>query len=129
MKFYIAARFTSQSRQRYNASKLVELGHDVTSGWIFAERPESPTEEFFEAQGPERANQDLDDLHAADHLVLDTTHGFGTRGGMMFEAGHADHANMGISVIGNPPGVFLRDRERYASWQIFLEAVANGRVK
>lgn len=119
-KIYIASRWLSQKRLREVCRRLHDVV-EVTSSWIYAERPEEPTAEFFKAHGAPRATADVIDIQAADWLVLDLLDGRGRRGGMMFEAGLAYGIGKRVVVIGDADCVFTQLFEAFPTWDAFID--------
>lgn len=119
-KIYIASRWMSQPRLRNMCHKLDGLV-TITSRWINADRPEEPTAQFFKDNGLERAKQDIDDIKAADWLVLDLLDGRGRRGGMMFETGLACGIGKRVIVIGDRDCVFTQLFQSYDDWDQFID--------
>lgn len=126
MKFYIAGRWQNQERYKFERQFLIDRGHQVTSRWLDAERDPDPTPEFFEKHGAKRASQDLEDVDAADALILDMAGGMGRRAGMMVEFGYALAKDKKIILIGERPCVFTQLADAaYSSWAAFHDGVRN----
>ena len=93
MKFYLASRFGRRSELQGYRSKLIELGHEVTSRWLTVEHKAEDTDQ---PEQPSDAHErfaldDLEDIDKSDALVAftespDSTYG---RGGRHVELGYA----------------------------------------
>lgn len=125
LNIYIASRWKSQARLREICARLEPFCR-VTSTWIFVDRPEDPTPEFFKEHGILRAASDIDDINRAEWLVLDLLEGRGRRGGMMFEAGYALAAQKRVVLIGDADCVFTQLFQQFDGWDKFIVYLMNG---
>lgn len=100
MKVYLAAPFGEREAQREIAKKFVAAGHVVTSRWIEGGE--------FNLPGSNAAQLDLDDVAAADCLVLKTfPHGtLVSGGGRHFEFGFAYGIGKTCIVVGDKEHIF-----------------------
>ncbi len=127
MNIYLASKWSAQMDMRIYRAEIVKSGHFVTSRWLDAERDINPTPEFFMQHGAERARQDLDDIDAADMLVLDLIGGRGRRAGSMVEFGYAIAKGKRIVVVGEPDDVFTQLAGwQYKTWKDFLNGIQLG---
>jgi len=62
MKIYIAAKYARRYELRSLVEKLKEIGHEVTSQWIYDSEPEKSIKEA--------AERDINDVLAAECLVF-----------------------------------------------------------
>lgn len=106
MRIYTAASFVEQKRIREMKEQLIQRGHTVLSTWLEeAVRPEGMTEEQFELK---MAIKDLQEVAAADCMILDTAKPSKTAGKMV-EVGFALAKHKLVYVVGEPPAhaIFL----------------------
>ena len=72
MEIYLAARYSRHPEMQRCAAELVNLGHEVTSRWIWGEH-QAVDEEILIPEMQERAIQflrdDLDDLYTASEII------------------------------------------------------------
>lgn len=69
MKIYTAASFTEQKRIRQQKEQLIQLGHSVLATWLEEQiKPSGMTDEEF---GKKMAAKDLQEIAAADCIILD----------------------------------------------------------
>jgi len=125
MEIYIAAPFVRQNEAREKAQQLTSLGFSVTSRWI-NEDVNAAINATPEYQN-ERAFIDIDDINAADYLVLLGEHDSRT-GGKHFETGYAYATGKGILVIGRRENIFhhLPSVKFCETWEqgiVFLKAL------
>lgn len=106
MKIYTAASFVEQQRIRNHKETLIQMGHSILSTWLEeAVRPDGMTEGQFERK---MAIKDLQEVAAADCLILDTAQPTKTAGKMV-EYGFALAKHKLIYTVGTPPAhaIFL----------------------
>lgn len=110
MKIYLAARYWRHGEMQEVARQLNQVGHEVTSRWIWGSHQLSDAE--LATNGPvvhesRFAQEDLEDVHAADILVA-----FAeplrqpTRGGRHVEFGVALALGKRLIVVGQREHVF-----------------------
>lgn len=81
MKIYTAATFSEQKRIRESKEKLIQLGHSVLSTWLEEQvKPTGMTDEQF---GRKMAAKDLQEIRAADCIILDLENPSKTSGKMV----------------------------------------------
>src|SRR5258708_32865719 len=117
MKIYTAATFSEQKRIRAHKETLIQLGHNVLSTWLEEQvKPGGMTDEQF---GRKMAAKDLQEIRAADCLILDLENPSRTMGKMV-ELGFALAHHKLIYAVGTPPPgsifVLLADRV-FESWE------------
>ena|SRR3990167_5419252 len=123
MKIYIAARFERRQVVRPYASRIWELGHELTSSWLneTTKLPQMSHGEFMR----KLAVKDLTEIRAADLLILDTAEQ-STRGGKEVEWGFAlgQHQSKLLWIVGPPRNVFhwLADRI-FETWEQCLQII------
>lgn len=149
-KLYLAARFDRREELRNYAAELTVLGHEVTSRWLFEEHTMSnnPTTEEELQQNRSFANDDLDDIGAADIFVSFTEEKFtdfeevtdslayvnramldkligAARGGRHVEYGWAVGCCERVVIVGPRENVFhyLSDVEHFDTWADFVLAL------
>ena len=131
---YLAARFTRKAEMRQYAEDLDELGIGVTSRWVHAGAHEwtgTPDDAIPAGAQLGFAQDDLDDIDAADMLVIFTDQQ-GTRGGMWVELGYALGQGMPVLVVGPLANIFCAVADyRVDTWAdalAFLAAMDEERV-
>lgn len=117
MKIYTAATFVEQKRIRQHKEQLIQLGHNVLSTWLEEQvKPGGMTDEQF---GRKMAAKDLQEIRAADCVILDLENPSKTMGKMV-EFGFALAHHKLIYAVGVPPTgsifVLLADRT-FATWE------------
>jgi nucleoside 2-deoxyribosyltransferase len=81
LKIYTAATFSEQHRIRQHKEKLIQLGHSVLSTWLEEQiKPLGMTDEQF---GRKMAAKDLQEIAAADCIILDLENPSKTSGKMV----------------------------------------------
>lgn len=81
IKIYTAASFTEQKRIREQKENLIQLGHSVVATWLEEQiKPGGMTDEQF---GKKMAAKDLQEIRAADCLILDLENPSKTMGKMV----------------------------------------------
>lgn len=100
MKIYTAATFSEQKRIRANKERLIRLGHSVLSTWLEEQiKPAGMLQEQFDKK---MAAKDLQEINAADCMILDMENRSSTMG-KMIEFGFALAKHKLIYVVGMPP--------------------------
>lgn len=117
MKIYTAATFSEQKRIRQQKEQLIQLGHNVLSTWLEEQvKPGGMTDEQF---GRKMAAKDLQEIRAADCVILDLENPSKTMGKMV-EFGFALAHHKLIYAVGTPPTgsifVLLADKV-FESWE------------
>lgn len=117
MKCYLAATFAEQARIRGMKERMIQAGHSVTSSWLeeAPTRPDGMSEEVFEKK---MAMKDLQEVAAADCLILDVESPSRTAG-KMIETGFALAKHKLVLVVGEPPAhsIFLSLADKhYKDW-------------
>ena len=122
MNLYITARFARKDEMIRYAQDLNRLGHQVTSRWLGVEFDSSTP--LTDPSWSDLAQQDLDDIHAADALVCFTEPSGG---------GRARHVEFGIGlglgkrliVVGTAEHLFqaLPQVETYPEWEALITAI------
>lgn len=116
MKIYTAATFSEQKRIRQHKEVLIQAGHNVLSTWLEEQvKPAGMTDDQF---GKKMAAKDLQEIRAADCLILDLESPSKTMGKMV-EFGFALANHKLIYAVGTPPAgsifVLLADKV-FANW-------------
>lgn len=113
MRYYLAARFSAQAEMRDVREFLHAAGHEVTSSWIDEPTtetgPDGITPEIMNTD-PDRcwrfAAADIEDLRAADVVVVFTEAGPSTTGGRHVELGLAIGTRKHVVVVGPRENIF-----------------------
>ena len=113
MTVYLAGLFDSRARLRAERARLIAAGLAVNSTWLDA--PEDASYAKPEAPLGQIATKDLDEIDAADLLIVDTLD-VTPRGGREFEAGFAVGRGKPVLVIGPARNVFHHLCPRFESW-------------
>lgn len=119
---YLAARFSRKNEIKEKAKELEALGINVTSRWLDETAdPNSDLKEFDDDAHTEVAQVDIEDIDAADVLVLFTENpelGF-KRGGRHFESGYAHGKGIPVVTLGPRENVFhyLKPIINIESWE------------
>ncbi len=128
MKIYTAASFVEQVRIRAMKERLIQLGHSVLSTWLEEQvRPEGVTEVDFERK---MAMKDLQEVAAADCVILDTNSPTKTSG-KMIEVGFALAKHKLIYVVGPEikHGIFLHLADRhFPNWDALFVFFAENHI-
>jgi len=121
MKLYVASH--SQQDGRTAASLCRAAGHEITSRWL--EKPFLQTLEHAPAERTCIADEDYDDVCAADALVL-LASPFRVSGGKFVEAGIALGQLKRVFVIGHRENMLLWHTRclQYESVEQFLKEIA-----
>ena len=115
IKIYIAGTFTDQNDLRGKATRLWELGHEITGTWLHeVKKPEAMSSDTFKKK---LAIKDLCEVARADVVIIDNRQ---SSGGKNAEWGFAlgEHQHKLLWLIGEPTNVFqyLAD-ERFENWE------------
>lgn len=121
MKIYTAATFTEQKRIREHKEQLIQLGHTITASWLEEQiKPLGMTQLQFDRK---MASKDLQEIAAADCMILDLLNPSKTMGKMV-EYGFALAKHKLIYVVGEVPsgGIFMHLSDYiFPSWDgLFL---------
>jgi hypothetical protein len=122
MKIYVAGSFVDQKRLRAEASKLWDLGHEITGTWL----NEIPRNQHISEQEHRKkvALKDLVELAKADMVILDNRI---SSGGKNTEWGAAlfEFHNKLLWLVGEESTVFhaLADR-RFDTWEQAIIALS-----
>jgi len=106
LKIYTAATFSEQQRIRHHKETLIQLGHTVLSSWLEEQlKPEGMSQEIFEKK---MAMKDLQEVNAADCVILDVANPSKTAGKMV-ETGFALAKHKLLYTVGSKPehAIFL----------------------
>ena len=131
MEIYLAARYSRHPEMQRCAAELVDLGHEVTSRWIWGEH-QAVDEEILIPEMQERAirflRDDLDDLYTASAVIAFTEEmRTPTRGGRHVEWGIALALGLELYVVGPRENLFYLGEEvsQYDSFPELIEAWRN----
>jgi hypothetical protein len=121
-KIYIAGTFGDQKALREIATKVWELGHEVTGTWLHeVKKPADMDQRTFQKK---LAIKDMCEVARADLLIVDNRQ---SSGGKNAEMGMAlwNFQHMQVWLVGPVTNVFqvLADRE-FANWDECLAALA-----
>lgn len=109
MKIYIAGRFSRQLEFREVAKRLEDMGHEVTSRWLFESvSPNHTMGDITPAYAAKAARLDLADIDEADAMLFYAEDPLvGTpRGGRHVEFGYALARGKLIYVVGHAENIF-----------------------
>lgn len=100
MKIYLAGRYERRLELVDIAKELKSFGHEITSRWLDGSHDNADPKEC--------ATIDLDDIDAADAILLISENGANThsRGGRHFEFGYAYALGKTMILFGKEEGVF-----------------------
>mgnify|MGYP001612765823 CR=1 FL=1 len=123
IKIYTAASFSEQTRIRQYKEPLFHLGHSVLSTWLDEQvKPEGMSDEQF---GKKMAAKDLQEIAAADCLILDLEAPSKTMGKMV-ELGFALAKHKLIYIVA-PENTFTNGHifcmladQRFVDWPALL---------
>jgi nucleoside 2-deoxyribosyltransferase len=105
MRIYIASRWSRIREMRAYATRLQDLGHEITARWIYRDEPNVEDLESDEAENV--ANEDIADVLRADTLILFAeTPRTPTRAGRMVEFGVAIGTRKRLICVGGKENVF-----------------------
>src|SRR3990167_11112032 len=100
MKIYTAASVTEQKRIRQHKEQLIQLGHTVVASWLEEQiKPAGMDDIQF---GRKMAAKDLQEIAAADCIILDLSNPSKTMGKMV-EAGFALAKHKLFYTVGEIP--------------------------
>jgi hypothetical protein len=116
-RIYLASRFSKLKMMRTIAVRLEDLGHTVTSRWIW--RTDTNIEDLTSDDAAIVAREDLEDVIAADCLILfaETPRTTPTRHGRLVEFGAALALGKTIYTVGGPENVFGTLVRNFENWQ------------
>lgn len=121
MKIYTAGSFVEQARIRKMKENLVELGHVVTSTWLYEQVPPvGIKEKDFHRK---MAIKDLNEVSEADCLILDVDNPTKTMG-KNIEFGFALAKHKLLYVVGDipPAAIFMTLADGcFANWDDLLK--------
>lgn len=135
MKVYLAARFSRLPELAGYRAELAELGIEVTSRWLDGghEWVGTPDDEIPVPELRRRAEEDIDDLLAADVVVCFTepSRSGPARGGRHVEFGYAYARGKRTVCVGHIENVFyalvgVRFAETWEQARAWLVALARG---
>lgn len=126
MKIYLAARFSAQQEMLGVRDVLTAFGHEITSSWIDTDVSgeigvDGLTPDVMNTN-PGRcwphAEADMNDLMAADTVIVFTQYGPSTTGGRHVELGMALAARKRVILVGARENIFqtLPQVEHYPDW-------------
>jgi nucleoside 2-deoxyribosyltransferase len=129
VNIYIAGKWSARERLAERAKEVEALGHKVVSSWL---RPDVAIEqgEWASMSSHEQASyasRDLDEVDAADLLILDTFDESNT-GGREVEYGYAIGANKIVTRVGPTRNGFHHLMEGYQDWPTLLDALGPTRL-
>lgn len=122
MNVYLASRYSRMQEVRRYALELIDLGHCITSRWVWGDREALDDDLMDNPELAQRvAEEDLADLDEADICILfsETPRTPSTRGGRHFEFGWAYGSGMACIVCGPAENVFhlLPDVTHLEMWE------------
>ena len=123
MRIYLAARYRRRPEMQRRAEELSALGHHVTSRWIRGSH--SVSDGLDDPSWTSFAQEDFEDVAAADAVVCFLEPGGGGSGGRHAEFGMALGQGKRTIVVGEPEHLFhtLPSIEAYPTWAKALEAL------
>lgn len=136
VKIYLACRFDKQEEMLGAADVLRALGHEITSRWIDMDTaivgPKGHAPDRMNADPSSCAPQaayDVEDVLAADVVVVFTIYGPSSTGGRHVELGIALGAGKRVVLVGPRENIFqtLSDIEHYPSWASFVLSLTTPR--
>ena len=116
MKIYIASFYDTRDRLRPICGLLEEMGHQVTSRWIFLQENDKTVNEEDLAS---YAQRDIDDIVIADMIICDTIDET-PRGGREVELGYAMAIKKKAVTVGPKRNVFHRLIPNFRDWPSLL---------
>ena len=124
MKIYLATRYRRIDEMNRRAEDLRKLGHLVTSRWLDGHH-EAPMP-LDDPSWPEIAQEDVDDVRAADVVVSFTQSQRGGGGGRHVEFGLGLGLGKRLVLVGPREHLFhtLPSVEVYRTWSEALESLA-----
>ena len=119
MKYYLAARFSRIKQMRAAAVRLQDLGHTVTSRWVW--RTDKNLEDLYSNNVSIIATEDLEDVAAADCVILfcEPPRRTKSRGGRLVEFGAGIGFGKKRFIVGPRENIFccLPDVKLFDCWQ------------
>lgn len=106
MMVYLAGRWSRRAELAAIASRFERAGVAVTARWLTAENHRLNDASASQAFNASLAAEDLQDVLAADALILFTDGMAGARGGCHVEFGAALAAGLALAVVGPRTNVF-----------------------
>lgn len=139
-RIYVAAPFAGRPYALTVATRLIEAGHIVTSGWVrstgyidqAAVGPATATEDEL---ATDHAQGDLNDIDRSDVVLMLTgprvqeempgiPDAWLTSGGRHFECGYATAKGKSVHIIGEPENIFSRAfAHHHPDVEAFLDSV------
>ena len=133
LSFYLAARFGRYPEVRQRAKFLRDIGFKVTSRWMYNHTDGKYDLEYDDPRMRQYAKEDLDDVTAAEVLILFTEErGSENQGGGRFtEFGYALAQQKRCVVIGDLEMIFcgLPQVLHYKTWDDFVVGLIKGQIK
>lgn len=105
MRIYLAARWSVRYELRLVRDQMEQMGHQITSQWIDRDDRPAFDGDDWEAWARQWSQQDIEDIEAAEILLLDCRSN-GRHGGMHVEFGYALAAGLAVWLIGPKGNVF-----------------------
>lgn len=124
-KIYVAGTFTDQKALRVEASRLWDLGHEITGSWLNeVARPNDMDQSTFWRK---LATKDVVEVGMADIIVLDNRQSSGGKN-TEWGIGIGQFQKKFLYLIGTPSTVFheLADK-KFASWDELVEFLGEGK--
>jgi len=127
MRVYLAGAFSRKNEIAEKTQELENMGIIVTSSWVRESESENKVLDCDEELAPLLARKDLQEIMAADAVVLfthDPTHKF-VRGGRMHEAGFAMGLGKSLLVCGPKENIFhyLPEVNVFSTWEELKETL------
>lgn len=129
-KMYLAGRFDRKDELACYAAQLEDVGHVVTSRWLTGVHDHTTERELTPDDLAVFAAEDLEDIDAADLLVLFTERpdaGY-MSGGRHVEFGYALARCPAVVIVGGPENVFHHGLTQYDTWDAFLIAAKFNKI-
>jgi nucleoside 2-deoxyribosyltransferase len=128
MKVYLAAGFARKQEIAEKSQELRSLGIMVTSTWPYEDmQPDAKLNEVTDEYWAENARRDLNEILAADALILFTHDPLipFCRGGRMHEAGFAQGSGKTLLVCGPKENIFhwLPEVNQFDTWEALKETL------
>lgn len=106
--YYLAGRVSRREELREWAQDLIDMGHTVTSQWLWRNIPHANHQIKDKALRAEIAAEDMNDIRKADvFLLASETTGMGGSGGRLVEFGYALGRHKLLVVVGPMENLFL----------------------
>lgn len=119
MNYYLAGRFTGQSRLRAMRDQMAQafLGWTCTASWLDSKESNYPVTK---SQAEAYADRDFKEIDSCEMLILDTLDDSNT-GGREVELGYAMAKGVYCIIVGPRRNVFhYVPREHYENWDAFF---------